>query len=229
MIEPKLPVSTGPRAAGPVRGGSDDVLLRIEDLTVRFGGVKALDGVSLDVRRGEVHAIIGPNGAGKTTLLNAISGIQALSSGTVALNGRDLGGLSVSSRRKLGISRTFQHPSLVGDLDVLRNVTIGSFESHDGTIWTELAGTVRQRRRRQRAHARAVAALETLEFPRARWRPSPATSRWASRSTSTSPARWAPSRRCCCSTSRRPASGRRRWPRSPRRSRRSATRACRSS
>lgn len=139
MIEPKLPVSTGPRAAGPVRGGSDDVLLRIEDLTVRFGGVKALDGVSLDVRRGEVHAIIGPNGAGKTTLLNAISGIQALSSGTVALNGRDLGGLSVSSRRKLGISRTFQHPSLVGDLDVLRNVTIGSFESHDGTIWTELA------------------------------------------------------------------------------------------
>ncbi|WP_412517235.1 ATP-binding cassette domain-containing protein [Actinomadura madurae] len=169
VIEPKLPVSTGPRAAGTVRGGSDDVLLRIEHLTVRFGGVKALDSVSLDVRRGEVHAIIGPNGAGKTTLLNAISGIQALSSGTVALNGRDLGGLSVSSRRKLGISRTFQHPSLVGDLDVLRNVTIGSFESHDGTIWTELAGTVRQRRRRRRAHARAVAALETLEFPRERW------------------------------------------------------------
>ena len=161
--------SGGPDGAKVIRGASDDVLLRLEDLTVQFGGVKALDGVSLDVRRGEVHAIIGPNGAGKTTLLNSISGVQAPSSGTIVLNGRPLGNLSVSSRRKLGISRTFQHPSLVGDLDVLGNVAIGAYESHDGTVWTELAGTRRKRRLQRRARARAVAALERLEFPRARW------------------------------------------------------------
>lgn len=152
-----------------VRCRPGDVLLDAEDISVVFGGVKALDGVSLRVNRGEVHAIIGPNGAGKTTLLNCISGIQPLASGSIAFDGHDLAGVSVSSRRNRGISRTFQHPSLVSDLDVLRNVTIGAFDSHDGSVWTELVGTPGKMRRRRAAAARAVQALDTLEFPRRRW------------------------------------------------------------
>lgn len=144
-------------------------LLEVRDLSVRFGGVSALSDVALTVATGEIHAIIGPNGAGKTTLLNCISGIQAPASGTVKLGGRPLDGLSVSSRRKNGIARTFQHPSLVADLTVLDNVTIGAFETQDGTVWTELAGTPEKRRRRRVARARAVRALDTLEFPRRRW------------------------------------------------------------
>jgi branched-chain amino acid transport system permease protein len=144
-------------------------LLEVTDLSVRFGGVSALSDVSLTVRAGEIHAIIGPNGAGKTTLLNCISGIQAPATGTVQLGGRPLGALPVSSRRRAGIARTFQHPSLVADLSVLDNVTIGAFESQDGTVWTELVGTPEKRRRQRVARARAVRALDTLEFPRRRW------------------------------------------------------------
>lgn len=144
-------------------------LLEVSGLSVRFGGVTALSDVALTVQSGEIHAIIGPNGAGKTTLLNCISGIQAPATGSVRLGGRPLDGMSVSSRRQAGIARTFQHPSLVADLSVLDNVTIGAFESQDGTVWTELAGTPEKRRRHRVAKARAVRALEALEFPRRRW------------------------------------------------------------
>ena len=172
--DPDAPDVPAPRAPAAlrvreVRCRPGDVLLDIADVSVDFGGVKALDGVSLQVRRGEVHALIGPNGAGKTTLLNCVSGIQRLSSGSITFDGRDLAGLSVSSRRQLGISRTFQHPSLVSDLDALRNVTIGAFDSHDGSVWAELVGTPSTRRRRRAAADRAAQALDTLEFPRKRW------------------------------------------------------------
>jgi branched-chain amino acid transport system permease protein len=145
-----------------------DPLLQVRDLTVQFGGVKALDGVSLDVRRGEVHAIIGPNGAGKTTFLNCISGIQP-ADGEVILDGRTLAGESVSSRRGRGLARTFQHPSLVGDLSVLGNVQIGAFASQTGSILAEMLGTSGPRRRRSEADDRAAKALSMVEFPAERW------------------------------------------------------------
>ncbi len=144
-------------------------ILKVDDVTVIFGGVKAIANVSIEVRRGEVHAVIGPNGAGKTTLLNCISGIQRISSGSVEFSGNDIARVSVSSRHQLGISRSFQHPSLIGDLNVLDNVTIGAYQNHDGTIWSELIGSPEKRRRRREARSRAVSALSTLEFPRERW------------------------------------------------------------
>jgi branched-chain amino acid transport system permease protein len=145
-----------------------ETLLEVVDAGVEFGGVAALSGVSFEVRRGEVHAIIGPNGAGKTTLLNCISGIQPMS-GRVTLAGHDLSGLSVSQRRGEGIARTFQHPSLVGDLNVLQNVEIGAFERQSGSMVLELLGGRRSRRLRRVAHERAIGALERLAFPHERW------------------------------------------------------------
>lgn len=159
-VRPHATIPTGSRA---------NEFLRVDGLTVRYGGVMALDGVSLNVASGEVHAIIGPNGAGKTTLLNCISGIQPAIAGTIEVEGRSLAGLTVSSRRASGIARTFQHPSLVADLDVADNVTIGAYDSHDGSIWTELVGTPPKRRRRAEARTRAMETLEVLKFPRERW------------------------------------------------------------
>lgn len=139
-------------------------LLTLEGIGVDFGGVRALDDVGLRVGRGEVHAIIGPNGAGKTTLLNCISGIQP-AMGHVTLDGDDLTALPVSVRRGRGISRTFQHPSLVADLTVLQNVEVGAYATHNGSVALELAGLPVTRRRDRLAHERAVEALELLEFP----------------------------------------------------------------
>lgn len=157
------------RPVDPSSASEAETLLTVARLSVVFGGVKALDDVYVEVRRGEVHAIIGPNGAGKTTLLNCISGIQPASAGSIRVGDRPLEGLSISSRRKLGIARTFQHPSLVSDLDVLHNVMIGAFDDHDSAIWGEFTGSRTSRTRRRTARRRAVAALESLEFPQARW------------------------------------------------------------
>lgn len=158
---PDAPAVNVPHEAG-------GVLLQVRDISVEFGGLKALDGISLNVRRGEVHAIIGPNGAGKTTFLNCISGLQPLS-GAISLDGKDLARIPVSVRRQLGIARTFQHPSLVSDLSVLDNVMIGAYERHTWSIAMELLGLRGTRKRRRDARDRAVDALRSLDFPQARW------------------------------------------------------------
>ncbi|NWG74523.1 MAG: ABC transporter ATP-binding protein, partial [Rubrivivax sp.] len=102
-----------------------DVLLSAKDLQVRFGGVLAVNGVSFDVRRGEVFTLIGPNGAGKTTVFNLISRIYTPTAGAIAFGGQDL--LAVPPHRvaPLGIARTFQNIELFEHATVLQNLLIG--------------------------------------------------------------------------------------------------------
>ena len=100
-------------------------ILAIDDLSLAFGGVKALDGVSLTVEEGSVTAIIGPNGAGKTSLFNAISGFYKPNSGAIRFEGRDITGLKPSRRAGLGLARTFQNIALFRGMDVLDNVKLG--------------------------------------------------------------------------------------------------------
>jgi branched-chain amino acid transport system ATP-binding protein len=102
-----------------------DVVFKAVDVTVRFGGVVAVDAVSLDVSRAQVSCIVGPNGAGKTTFLNAISGLVPLDAGHLELGGVDIGGLSARSRARAGVGRTFQHPILMEDRTVAQNVALG--------------------------------------------------------------------------------------------------------
>jgi len=99
--------------------------LRAEDVFVRFGGVTALAGVSVEVRSGEILALIGPNGAGKTTLLNTISGVYRPSAGRIVLDGRDITGRSPDQVARRGIARTFQNVSLFGGMTVLENILVG--------------------------------------------------------------------------------------------------------
>src|SRR5437870_1643491 len=99
--------------------------LSVTGLSVRFGGIHAVQGVSLDAPVGRLTALIGPNGAGKTTTFNALCGLNKPSSGTVELFGEDIGHLSPSARSQRGLGRTFQRMELFDSLLVRDNVALG--------------------------------------------------------------------------------------------------------
>jgi branched-chain amino acid transport system ATP-binding protein len=101
------------------------ILLRFDELCIRFGGVNAVDGVSFAVAQGEICGLIGPNGAGKTTLFNCVSGLYPIESGDIDFNGRSLKPLPPHKRAALGIARTFQNLALFTSQSVLFNVLCG--------------------------------------------------------------------------------------------------------
>jgi branched-chain amino acid transport system ATP-binding protein len=102
-----------------------DALLDVRGLTVRFGGLVALDGVDVAVAEGETVGVIGPNGSGKTTLFNALTGLYAPAGGEIVFRGRRLAGLEAHAIARLGIARTFQASRLCLDLSVFDNILIG--------------------------------------------------------------------------------------------------------
>ncbi|HEX2277814.1 MAG: ABC transporter ATP-binding protein [Candidatus Tectomicrobia bacterium] len=99
--------------------------LQVEDIHISFGGLRVLQGVSLEVHAGEIVAIIGPNGAGKTTLLNAINGVYHPFQGRILLDGLDRTFLPPNRVAALGIARTFQNVALFKGMNVLENITVG--------------------------------------------------------------------------------------------------------
>ena len=105
--------------------GNKPVLLTFDELSVRFGGVNAVDGVSFAVAQGEICGLIGPNGAGKTTLFNCVSGLYPIESGDIRFEGRSLKPLPPHQRASLGIARTFQNLALFDSQSVLFNVLCG--------------------------------------------------------------------------------------------------------
>jgi ABC-type branched-subunit amino acid transport system ATPase component len=104
----------------------DEALLRVEGLTVRFGGVVANDDITLWCREGNITALLGPNGAGKTTCFNAISGMQEISAGNITFAGRDITRQPAHRRARLGIGRTFQNVAVVPEMSLIENVMIGA-------------------------------------------------------------------------------------------------------
>ncbi|MCC2690371.1 MAG: transporter family protein [Rhizobiaceae bacterium] len=101
-----------------------DPILEVSGLSKSFGALKATDGVSLDLRPGEIHALIGPNGAGKTTLLHQIAGTLKPDAGRLHFCGRDIAGLGVAQRARLGLARTFQVSTIAPEFSSLRNVML---------------------------------------------------------------------------------------------------------
>ena len=140
-------------------------LCDVRDVTVRFGGVTALDAVSMELLEGELVALIGPNGAGKTTLFNVLSGIQRPAAGSILYRGQLINGLEPSERSRLGIGRTFQTPQAFGSLTVLDNLLLPGWLPRFGGIVADLiplpgAGHAR---RAARDRARGVAAVLRIE------------------------------------------------------------------
>jgi branched-chain amino acid transport system permease protein len=118
-------------------GAADPVLLKAEDLTARFGRVRALDGLSIEIGRSEIHAIVGPNGSGKTTLLNALSGLVTVDGGTIRFDGEDVTSMSAAARAGRGLARTFQTPRVFGDMTVWENVDCGPARGRSRRGWIE--------------------------------------------------------------------------------------------
>lgn len=108
--------------------------LSVRNVNKRFGGLKALDNVNLEVEAGTVHAIIGPNGAGKSTLLNCFIGRLEPDSGSVTFDGQSLLGMAPHEINQAGVSRVFQTPEIFGDLSLIDNVMIPSFARRDGAF-----------------------------------------------------------------------------------------------
>jgi branched-chain amino acid transport system permease protein len=116
-------------------GHKGDVILRAKEATMRFGGLLAVDRVSVDFGRGAIHSIIGPNGAGKTTFLNMISGIYVPTAGSIHLYDKDISRWKPHVRAAGGIARTFQNLQLFSDMSVLDNILVG-FQPHLGaSLW----------------------------------------------------------------------------------------------
>jgi len=131
--------------ADALRGTSVDLpegapLLEVEDLALRFGGTRAIDGVSFDVRQGELFAVIGPNGAGKTSIFNCISGVYRPQEGRVRFMGDDLVGTAPDAIADRGVARTFQNIELFDNLTVVENLMLGRHQHLDygvlaGMLW----------------------------------------------------------------------------------------------
>jgi len=105
---------------------SDDAILSLKNVTMRFGGVTALNAVNIDLYPGEILALIGPNGAGKTTVFNVVTGVYQATEGDIVFNGERLNGMKRFDITKLGIARTFQNIRLWGDMTALENVVTGT-------------------------------------------------------------------------------------------------------
>lgn len=137
------------------------VLLRVESLTKRFGGLVAVDDVDLAIGAGSIAGLVGPNGAGKTTLFNLVSGQMKPNSGRVLFMDREITGLKPYRIARLGIGRTFQTTSLFGKLPVKINLAIAYRMRTERVFWDSLLQLPRERREKA-AMTRKVA--ETLEL-----------------------------------------------------------------
>lgn len=114
-------------------------VLSVRDIEKSFGGIRAVDGVSFDVRKGEILGLIGPNGSGKSTLFNCILGQLRPEKGEVTVNGRNVSGMRASDLNKLGVGRTFQQLSVFPKMTVLDNIVLAGQEHH-GSMLSRLFG-----------------------------------------------------------------------------------------
>jgi branched-chain amino acid transport system ATP-binding protein len=160
------PADDEPHTAGdvPWRDVRPDgeVALRVEEVSVRFGGLTALDDVSLDVARGEVVGVIGPNGAGKTTLFNVICGFVRPTGGGVSWRGESLSRVRPHDLAGLGIARTLQGVGLFAGLTAVENVMVGAERSARAGVLSALLGLPRSDGDERRLRQRALDALAEL-------------------------------------------------------------------
>jgi branched-chain amino acid transport system ATP-binding protein len=141
-------------------GQVGETLLEIDHVTLRFGGVVALNDVDFSIRRGEILGLIGPNGAGKTTCFNAITGVYRPTSGSVIFDGAPLGKIKRHEITRRGIARTFQNIRLWGEMTALENVVVGTDARHKTSVPGALVRTPRHRREEKSAIEKAAALLQ---------------------------------------------------------------------
>ena len=135
-------------------------LLNVDNLTIRFGGVVAVNEVSFSLKAGETLGVIGPNGSGKTTLFNLLSGIYQPTSGGIVLAEKSTKGMRPDEVFHLGISRTFQNGRLFWNLNVLENIMMGMEEVRNSKLFGSLFGTKKEKAIQEEAIARAFEIMK---------------------------------------------------------------------
>ncbi|MFC5745812.1 ABC transporter permease subunit [Actinomadura rugatobispora] len=158
-LRPFQPYEPAAKAAGADAEGAPP-MLEVREVSKRFRGLKALDGVSVTVARGEIRGIVGPNGSGKTTLFNVISGFYKASGGRVVLDGRTVTGARPYRLSMLGVARTFQNLRLFGEMSVKDNLLVALDRSRTVASWRYVLWPVGVLRRERRLDERADALLE---------------------------------------------------------------------
>ncbi len=141
---------------------SGQPVLVVDDVTLKFGGLVALDQVSFEIREGEILGLIGPNGAGKTTCFNVTTGVYRPTSGQVRFMGKPLTKLKRHQITKLGIARTFQNIRLFQTMTALENVMVGADAQHKTGLASALLRLPRHRREETDGHDRAMALLKFM-------------------------------------------------------------------
>ena len=136
-------------------------LLELKNVTIKFGGITALNEVNFHVNKGEICALIGPNGAGKTTVFNVVTGVYPVTFGEMLLNGQSLSGKKRHEVTKMGLARTFQNVRLFGDMTALENVLTATDVHKKTGLIRALFGTPLNRREEKESRQRA---LELLQF-----------------------------------------------------------------
>jgi branched-chain amino acid transport system ATP-binding protein len=142
----------------------NDALLSAKNISVRFGGVLAVNNVSFDVQRGEVFTLIGPNGAGKTTVFNLISRIYHPTEGSIAFEGRELTHQPPHRIASLGIARTFQNIELFEHATVLHNLLIGRHTHRQTGFWSDMFFTPGARRAEVDAREKVERVIDLLDL-----------------------------------------------------------------
>jgi branched-chain amino acid transport system ATP-binding protein len=137
-------------------------ILELKSVTIKFGGVTALNEVNFHVTKGEICALIGPNGAGKTTVFNVVTGVYPVTSGEILFQGQNLAGLKRHKVVKAGLARTFQNVRLFGDMTALENVITASDVHKKSGLVGSLLGTPRARREEKESRERAHELLEFM-------------------------------------------------------------------
>lgn len=139
-------------------------MFKINNISLQYGGLKALSDINLTLEQGEVRGLIGPNGAGKTTLLNCISGLSAPSSGQIYIDDREITRLKPDIINQLGISRTFQHAQVFGERNVLDHILTGMHREIDCSMISTLLSLPKARQLEEKARENAKKLVQQFDL-----------------------------------------------------------------
>ena len=139
-------------------------MLETKNLGISFGGLKAVDGLSLKIEKGQLYGLIGPNGAGKTTAFNLLTGVYKPTEGIIRLDGTDITGKSTIEINNAGIARTFQNIRLFGDMPVIDNVKVALNSFYQYSVFDALLKDRKYQRQEKYTHKEALELLKVFEL-----------------------------------------------------------------
>ena len=141
-----------------------EIALKTDHLCIQFGGLRAVDDVNIQIKKGELYGLIGPNGAGKTTFFNLLTGVYKPTSGKIYLNGQDITGKAPAEVNRMGVARTFQNIRLFNSLTVLENVMVGLANQIPCNMAESILRLPRHKKSEKEFEARALELLELFQL-----------------------------------------------------------------